>query len=269
MANFSYYYQSLDSATLTYSATEDSGFDVDNIKDRNINTFFKDTNIGVTSINVVIDFGASDARACDSIILGNYIATSTDDVVWLAVQSADDAGMSVNATTHVNTQEIQSSSLTDYIKTFTAPAAVRRYWKITIADDASDNLDDVQIGTVFLGAAFDHDHDPDILPASEGRGYAVANAEALGGTRFSNIFNTTVRRNWSFEYHGIGTTFKANFESWADGVFVNANGFSRYPFYFTDDSGSTLYYVRAVGNLQFGLDAYQAYNTNIRLEEEL
>lgn len=268
MADYKYYYHSLDDVTLTYSATEDTGFDIENITDRNINTFFKDSNVAVTSVNFIIDFGAGVTRNADYIILGNYIATSTDDIVWLKVESADDAAFSVNNVTHVTDEPITASSLTTFIKTWTAGTA-RRYWRVTIQDDAGSNLDDVQIGVVFLGLDFEHGHDPDILPMNEGRDYEVTSAQADGGSRFTNIFNTTVRRNWNHEYHAIGTTFKTNFESWADEVYVSSNGISRYPFYFTNDGGTTLYYVRSVGQLQFGKDAYQAWNTNIRLEEEL
>lgn len=270
MANFSYYYKSLDSATLTYSATEDSGYDVDNIKDRNINTFFKDSAIAANIVNIVVDFGADDERDCDYIVLGNYLATAVGaDIARLGLQSADDAAFTVNLDTYFSAEDIDSSSLTTHIKTFTANGTPRRYWKIVFQASGGANLTDLQVGTIFLGEAFNHTHDPDILPASEGRGYSVANAEALGGQRFSNIFNTTVRKNWNYEYHGIGSTFKTNFETWADGIYTADSGFSRYPFYFTDDAGSTLYYVRAIGRLQFGLDAYELWNTNITLEEEL
>ena len=54
-----FYYQSIDSATLTYSGTASTGFPVTNLQDRNLHTLFKDTGIGAAELFINIDFGSA------------------------------------------------------------------------------------------------------------------------------------------------------------------------------------------------------------------
>ena len=98
-------------------------------------------------------------------------------------------------------------------------------------------------------------------------GYDVGINESAGGKRYANIFNTTVRRNWKFDYKYINSTEKTHLETMRDSVYMG--DICRYPFYFSDDSETTLYLVRSRNRLKITEHAYQQWQTTFEFEEEL
>jgi len=261
------YGQSIDLATLTYSATEDTNYPIQRIQDRDINSFFRDLNIAAVNVTILIDFGT--ARSADHLILGNYLATSVDDVVWIALQSADDAAITVNATTHINTQEIQSATLTDYIKTFTNGGTARRYWKITIADDAAANLDDLQIGSIFLGDKITLDHNPSV-GKTKSHGITAVVREALGGNRAGRKLRSSNRKMWTWDltYFDDDNSNLTDLETFVTDVGMS-EGLSALPFYFSEDSGSTILFGRSNGRHSLSEIGDSVWNFQLALEEEL
>jgi len=257
------YHQSIEGATLTYSATEDANYPDTNMQDRYKNTFFKDTAIAAVSVNCIINFGS--ARACSHIILGNYIATSTDDIVWLQLEYADDAAFTVNNGTSFLEQAIESATLTNYLKTFTSQS--KQYWRITIADDTGDNLANLQIGTIYLGTSISISHSPE-PNETQSADYVVNINQGVGGIRSGSIDNTTVRRLWNYDWKLLSETDKTNLQTFRDSIYMNKD-LSRYPFYWSPDTGTTLYYSRTKGELTMKQQAYQAWTWNSNFEEEL
>ena len=94
--------------------------------------------------------------------------------------------------------------------------------------------------------------------------------ESPGGARYSQIANTTVRRIQELDCGLIQPAEQTKFESFRDDIFMDLNGgLSRYPFVYTDDSGTTFYFARNRGSMKFVPMAYQLYSTKLRFEEEL
>ena len=152
------YHQSIESATLTYSATADTNYPATNCQDRHKNTFFKDTGIGET-VYIVVDFGS--ARACSHIILGNYQANATNDAELNVKYGTADNGSDFENTSL--TKNIETSSLDTVIGTFTSQS--KRHWKIQFNNktgESPDELDYLQIGTIFLGTAVTLSHSPEL-----------------------------------------------------------------------------------------------------------
>ena len=262
MSDYSIYSPGCDSATLTYSATADTDYPVTNIQDRNKNTFFKDSAIGANNVYIDFDFGAS--LTADFIFIGNYIATGANGVRYDLGHDDNDAFSSQDYA--VANEVITSATLTNHLKTWSSEG--ERYWRLLFEDTDGGNLTDLQIGYILIGLKFDFNHNPNFEIGYDS-GFSVTVNSSAGGSRYSQVANTTVRRTWDLEYELLQTAEKTNLETFRNNIFMNFNGLSRYPFVFTDDGGTTFYFARARGSLLFTPMAYQLYSTKLRFEEEL
>ena len=231
------YHQSIEGATLTYSATPDTNYPITNMQDRYKNTFFKDTGIGVPAVDIYIDFGA--VRACSHVILGNYIATAQTNHLLIVQYGTDDNGSDFDKTSF--SSEITSATLTNYLKTFTSQT--KRHWKLRF-DGNGDEVENLQIGTIFLGAAVTLSHSPELDITQSGE-YSVNINNGVGGIRAGSIDNTTARRIWEYPFKLLSETDKTNLQTFRDSVYMN-NGLSRYPFFWSPDTGTTLYYLSLI-----------------------
>jgi hypothetical protein len=260
LSDFTFYADGIDGKTLTYSATEDTGFDIENVQDRNKNTLFKDTAIAAANVTIDIDFGAS--KTCDYLLLGTYLISTDTDDLKVKVEHDNDSDYSSSTTVYDGTG---FEGLTNHVQNITSGG--NRYWRITFYDAAAGDLVNMQIGNILLGARFDLSKNPELISNLES-GYIVDNRETTGGFRRSNISNTTIRKIWDYNWKYVTETEKGNYETWRDLIYMST-GLSRYPFYFTDDSATTLHYGRTRGKLKFSEQSYQAYELGIRIEEEL
>jgi len=263
MSDFYYFAQSIDDAALTLNTLDEAtGYPTENLQDRNKNTIWK-CGLANTSGYIQIDLGSS--RACDFLILGNHNYTNTAVGIKLSrcVDSNGDftpEGFSIgNGGYH----DYVSGNLTNWIETFSSVES--RYWRIYL--EAMGIATYQQIGTIFLGTYWDHNHNPEIGIGGSS-GYIIENRETSAGRRSANILNTTVRRQWNYDYKYIIASEETKFNTWRDTIFIG-KGLSGYPFYFSDDQGTTLYFVRNLGELKLKEHAYQVYETSITLEEEL
>jgi len=265
MSNVIFYYSGIDSATLTYSATETTNYPKENLQDRNKNTSMRDTSLGPFDCNLIIDLGSGITRTPDYLILGNYIFQSNGNTLITFQYSATGAfgGEQGDAFTDEN---CEAATLTDKLKTFTATSAYR-YWRLLVEDSNVTQITSIQLANLFFGTKWEHNHDPEIGIA-KGRYYESIINESAGGNRFSQITNTTKRRSWDYDFKYITAAERANWETWIDAVYAG-NKYSHYPFYFSDDAGTTLYFVRSVGDIVFKEIAYNTWETSLRLEEEI
>jgi len=255
--SFIFYAQSIDTATLTYSSVAETGYPLANMQDRNKNSTFYDNVAGAMNENLVIDLGS--ARACNYLILGNYLAV-TMGTITLTIQcnsSNSWPGIEAKAAT-----SILAMSMTNSLLTFNSQNY--RYWRLVFTS-STDVL--IGVSTLFLGTYYTLARTPELIP-NNNSGYNVLLNESLGGNRFGYIANTTVREIWEYEFNYITDTEKTYMETWRDQIYIS-DGLSRYPFFYSPDSGTTLRYVRSNGLLNFEELTYGAYKVNIRLEQEL
>lgn len=259
MANPIFYYDGLEDATLVYSATEDAGFTVENLKNRNKNTFFKDSGIGAASVNIVIDFGV--AKSCDSIMLGNFLATSADAAqIKVEAHSAD---VWVGAqTVALSVQLIDTSSLTDTAFSFSAQNF--RYWRILFSDISAGNLTNLQFAIILLGTKLSHTvrHNWTMF---QGWLSNVGLRGTKGGQSFANK-NGANKRVWALNWEDIEETHKGNMLTWIDTVCNNY-----LPFYLDVDGDGTEYLVRKQGVQGGVIDKdFQVYDSDrITVVEEI
>jgi len=259
--SYTIYHQSLESATLTYSATADTNYPVTNLQDRYKNTFFKDTEIGAR-VTIKVDFGS--ARACNYIILQNYIATAEEDATFSLKYGTADNGVDFENTL-VDNEVIQSSILRNFRTTFGTKS--KRYWQLIFDDNTVDYFVNLQIGAIYLGTQMALSHTPEIGIVYSAD-YDVNVNQGAGGIRAGSINNATVRRIWQFQWKLLNPTDKTNLETFRDSVFMN-KGLSRYPFIWSPDSGTTLYSARTNGELSLKETAFEAYEWSAVFEEEL
>ena len=259
------YHQSLESATLTYSATADTNYPVTNLQDRYKNTFFKDTAIGLTEVNIKVDFGT--ARTCNYILFWNYLITPSSGLIILfSLEYSSTGEFSGEQGTAIPywTENIYKPSLGNYLKTFASKSY--RYWRFRF-QGADSIIDKLQIGAIYLGAQITLSHSPEINDVYSAN-YDVNINQGVGGIRAGSIDNTTVRRIWQYQWKLLNTTDKTNLETFRDSVFMN-KGLSRYPFIWSPDSGTTLYSARTNGELSLKQTAFEAYEWNAVFEEGL
>ena len=261
--SYTIYHQSLESAMLTYSAGADTNYPVTNLQDRYKNTFFKDTNIGLTEVNIKVDFGT--ARSCDYILFWNYLITPSNGVISLFKLEYSSTGVFGGeqgfAIVDVN---IYNPSLGNYLKTFVSQSY--RYWRLRF-HCLGINVKDLQIGAIYLGREITLSHWPEINDVYSAD-YDVNINQGVGGIRAGSIDNTTVRRIWQYQWKLLNTTDKTNLETLRDSIYMN-KGLSRYPFIWSPDSGATLYSARTNGELSLKQTAFEAYEWNAVFEEEL
>lgn len=264
MSDFSFYAQSIDDATLTLNTLDEAtGYPKENLQDRNKNTVWK---CDTANISGYIQIDLVTARACDFLILGSHNYTDTNYGIKLAYDSADDpgfAGITYSIGSAIAYHDYQAADETNWIQIIQSRS--KRYWRLYL--EAMGAATNQQIGTIFLGTAFDLAKNPELI-SDISSGYDVSINQAAGGTRYGQIANTTVRRHWEYDWSYITESEKTKYETWRDLIFMG-DKFSLHPFYFTDDNGTTLKYARTIGRLKFGEMAYQAYKTRIILEEEL
>lgn len=262
--DYEFYYEGIDSATITLlNMTADTDFPVTNIQDRNNHTYFTDSSFSQNTVAVGIDFGSGITRDCN-VVTVKYKVTG---VAVLGTVQYGDNGADWTSTDFAN-EALTENSTVEELWEFTDIAA-HRYWRL-VWQDAGDPMTALRVFNILIGDKYQFHHNPE-LALKTSRGYEVENSEGAGGYRYSRIRNTTKRRRWELDYKYIDSTEQAKLEAWADTVFCHVdNGKpSRYPFYFSDDGGTTIYYVRALGPLVFDQMAYDAFQTKIILEEEL
>jgi len=264
MSNFEIYHQSIDGASLTLNTiTEDADFPLTNLQDRDENTLMKAGNAN-TSGYIEIDLGS--ARAVDTLILGNHNYTNTGVGIQLYYATTDDGafGDNIYAIGSAGTYEDYTSGDADrWFETFSS--ATKRYWRLSL--EAMGAATYQEIGTIFMGAQWNWAHEPE-LTLREDSGYNVTVNEAAGGSRFSQIANTTVRRIYNIPLEYIVAAEKTKHETWRDTIFMG-DGLSRYPFYWSIDNGTTIEFARYRGKLNLEQQAYQVWKTNHVFEEEL
>ena len=260
--SYTIYHQSLESAMLTYSAGADTNYPVTNLQDRYKNTFFKDTAIGLSEVNIKVDFGT--ARSCDYILFWNYLITLMGDEVIAYIEYSSTGAFSGEQGIATTTSNLYRLSLGNYLKTFASKSY--RYWRLRFCISGA-YINNLQIGAIYLGSQITLSHSPEINDVYSAN-YDVNINQGVGGIRAGSIDNTTVRRIWQYQWKLLNTTDKTNLETLRDSIYMN-KGLSRYPFIWSPDSGATLYSARTNGELSLKQTAFEAYEWSAVFEEEL
>jgi hypothetical protein len=247
------YYEGIESATVTTSATPAPGYPVTNLQDRSPYTLFT-AEYSPGGSNIVIDLGA--ARACDFIALINYTAESGTemDIAW----SADNVSY-----TDVETDIDVAGSGSQFVRPFAS--ASKRYWRLIFKDGDTAYPKDVSIGTILIGTIFVPASNPNINET-----YSVNNAvetlEAQGGQRYGTLINTLQRKRWEYQFNYVS---EADRTKWLamDATIKTSDKFSLWPFMIYAHN-STFYYGRMVGNMSIQQIAYQAYQLNFTFDND-
>lgn len=256
-----FYYEGLQDATLTYDGTEDTGYPVTNLQDMNKNTYFKDT-VTMGGNELVIDFGS--ARTCDYVALINYTAKASGapNTPSLSVYYSDDNSTYTAST--LTAADISASTATDYVGSFTSGS--HRYWKLKIYDcDLAGDVD-VEIPVVLLGSLFEPASNPSMGVEIENV-YSVNAIQGQGGQRFTSLNHDTNERAVRYYWKYISSADKTKWESLRDEVKPGAE-FAAYPMLVYDEN-STYHYQRLAGPLTIREVAYNAYDLEITLLDEV
>ena len=256
--SYQLYHQSIEGATLTYSATATTNYPETNLQDRYLNTYFMDAPAG--NVTLKIDFGAT--RACDYLILGKFYASGSGSLRYdLHYGTAD------NGTDFENAALADKALTAAYVTYYEAiTSQTKRYWRLTF-ESSGGTLQDIRGAVIYLGTKITLSHSPE-LDVAQSADYLVNVNQGVGGIRSGSIDNTTVRRLWSYPWKLLSETDKTNLQTFRDSVYMNKD-LSRYPFWWSPDTGTTLYYARTKGALDMKQQAYQAWTWDANFEEEL
>jgi len=261
--SFIIYPHSLDSATIDYNRTHDSGYGEEMLNDRNKNFVFKDSAIGASTFNIDIDLGSGVTRYLDHIILGGYKFSTNSIGDYYLSYSDDDSSYTEITTDSFDEQTVA----TDLLITFTKTAAGHRYYRFAAEEVDSGNLTSFELGNFFCGEMITLSTSYN-LDTTEGIAYDVISNQGAGGYRYGQIVNTSQRKNWTYNFEYLTSAEKTTIETFANTIYCSS-GLSRYPFYFSPDSGTTLHFGRLVGEITFTQIAYQRYSCGFNIQQEL
>jgi hypothetical protein len=117
------------------------------------------------------------------------------------------------------------------------------------------------LSEVILGKTLTFPFNPN-LNSKESKQFGVDVVESYGGNEYANKRHDG-KRMWEISFSNLTETDKTNFESMRDAISTN---FLKFLYY--DDS--SYYWVRALkGSFEFTEVAYQAYNMNVKMIEQL
>ena len=117
------------------------------------------------------------------------------------------------------------------------------------------------LSEVILGKTLTFPFNPN-LNSKESKQFGVDVVESYGGNEYANKRHDG-KRMWEISFSNLTETDKTNFESMRDAISTN---FLKFLYY--DDS--SYFWVRALsGSFEFTEVAYQAYNMNVKMIEQL
>jgi len=119
----------------------------------------------------------------------------------------------------------------------------------------------INLSEVILGKTLTFPFNPN-LNSKESKQFGVDVVESYGGNEYANKRHDG-KRMWEISFSNLTETDKTNFESMRDAISTN---FLKFLYY--DDS--SYHWVRALsGSFEFTEVAYQAYNMNVKMIEQL
>ena len=117
------------------------------------------------------------------------------------------------------------------------------------------------LAEVILGKTLTFPHNPN-LSGKESKMFGVDVVESYGGLEYANKRHDG-KRVWEMSFSNLNETDKTNFEAMRDAISTNF-----LKFVYCDDS--TYHWVRALpGSFEFTEVAYQSYNMNVKIIEQL
>lgn len=115
---------------------------------------------------------------------------------------------------------------------------------------------------VILGKTLTFPHNPN-LSGKESKLFGVDVVESYGGLEYANKRHDG-KRAWDMSFSNLNATDKTNFEAMRDAISTN---FLKFIYY---DDNNNYYWVRALpGSFEFTEVAYQSYNMNVKIIEQL
>lgn len=249
------YYEGIESATLSYDGTANSGYPETNLQDRNKNTLFQDTVLAAGN-SLTIDLGS--ARACNYVTLINY--SNQSDTVLKLEYSADN----VSYFTAFFNFDVSGAG-NQIINTFSSKT--KRYWKLTFSDVAIATSKTISMGAILLGTIFETSTNPDINEQYS-LYFSTKSAESIGGNRFSSTNFADFREKISLNWQYINETEREKWRNLFETVKIS-DPFSVWPFLIYDSAKTDYYYCRIMQVPDIQQVAYQAYQMSLEIQTEI
>jgi len=236
------------SSTLTDGTVSGSAFGASTSMTNEI--FANDQNISnaITSYNVndAIRFGFSSAQTIDTVAL--YFTGTSAGRLDIFPEGAND--------TTLGTSLGNDSSLSAGWNILDITETSKANWFLVATVAEITNLSEV-----ILGKTLTFPFNPN-LNSKESKQFGVDVIESYGGNEYANKRHDG-KRMWELSFSNLSETDKTNFEAMRDAISTNFLKF----IYFDD---SLHYWVRALnGSFEFTEVAFQSYNMNIKIVEQL
>lgn len=239
---------------------EESGYPIENISDRNINTYWKnDDNNEV----VTLDFDYGSAIQPDYFILAGHNLQDTGYGIKLEYSDDGVGGSFVSDGYLIGSggayHDYVAANSSIWREALTAPGSAYQYYRLTI-----ENLNGTKpyVSVVSFGVKKTLNANYS-LGGSRGLAYGNERRETTGGQiKVNNLWGS--KRRFELSWDDIAET---DHDYWEDDIFAEIKG-SLYPFFIEDMDGE-LYYVRCLNDeLPMTDIEYQLYSFNLTLIEE-
>jgi len=190
------------------------------------------------------------------------------DAIAFYHTAAEDNDLEIYASNSASTFETNDPGNDDHIASITAnftgawqvtdiTVTSKRYLYIYNGTAAEwDYCSEIMVGTAYtFGQSFD-------LGNKQGKIHGVDVVESYGGYEFANKRHEG-KKTWDFKFSSISSSMKTSLESLRDAVDGDHLKFIYY-------DGTNYHWVRADGgSFQFSESAYQVYDTNVKLRQQI
>lgn len=254
MSNVKFLYEGLEGATLTASAGTASGYDVENVKDRNPNTLWI---ANANTNNQTFKAQLASSRAVDTVIIDGInasalasgtasikVQSSTDNSTWTDRYTFNDAALSGN--TRLKCEFVSASAL---------------YWRLLFNDSVGSMAVAPQIGSILLGTRFEptipYDSDPE-----HGEEFDTVRSRALDKTPYGSQTVSDGIEQWKkMKWSSVDSTIQNGFLK----LNHNTRGKLR-AFYFIDTDDVIYLVVMVADAVIVKHHRYNIYDVSIEME---
>jgi len=255
MANVKFLYEGVEGSTITASAGTATGYDTENLKDRNPNTKWK-ANAATNAQTIKFQLPAS--RAVNTVIIDNHNFLDCDTgVITVSIESSTD---NVNWTNRYTITEAEMSE-TRIMAEFSSASAI--YWRLFIEDDTALAAAP-EFGSILLGTRFEPSLPMDSDP-EHGELFDTTISRALDKTPYgSQTVDDGIEQWKKMKWSSVDSTIQNGFLK----LNHNTRGKLR-AFYFCDTDGEIYLVILMADVIISKHHRYNVYDIQIEIESFL
>jgi hypothetical protein len=176
MSNVKFLYEGCETASFTASAGTATGYDIDNLANRNPGSIWRSGAV-TDGQTLTIDLGV--ARVANTVILGGHnMLTAPNDQLDLKVEHSDNGSSWTEAASLT-----QGDPGLAAIAIYEFSSVTKRYWRIVFDQNTGDFAAAPEVGNIFIGTRFEPVYPYD-TPVDRSEKFSTAITRALDSTPY-------------------------------------------------------------------------------------